>query len=85
MAFIGLLLVLFLFLAALFAVIAALLGVGGVGILSFISGIVLTAIGGDQNCGNSKKKTLGIVLVIIGLVVLALVSAAAYGLWVFLA
>ena len=85
MAFIGLLLVIILFLAAVFAVIAALLGISGIGILSFVSGIVLTATGSEQNCGKSKKKTLGIALVILGIILVSLAIAAAYGLWVFFA
>ena len=81
MAFIGILLVFLLFLAALFAVIAVLLGVGGVGIVSFISGIVLAITGGDQSYGRSKKKTVGIFLAVVGIIVLILVAIAAYKLW----
>lgn len=82
MAFIGILLVFLLFLAAVCAVIAALLGIGGVGIASIISGIVLTA-KGDQSYGKSKKKTIGILLLIIGVIVIILAGIAAYGLWEF--
>lgn len=68
---------LFLCAAAIVAVIATVLGVGGVGLLSFVSGIVL-AITGKKSERSSIWRIIGTVLLILGILVLALFGFLAY-------